>query len=194
MAKHTTVAVQTWACQLGASEASTVTVDIGDGLQAVLPRDHPAAVKYVAEGRTVTGPTFADSAPEVVEELGACFLEYMQCVFRVSTTTGWWDQAPVLYLPAYVYDDGQYACISINLEADPDALHRPFVLACQDGRDAMRLAHSTAVREMVEGSEASLLVPHIVDASTSDAREIAAEAGAVGACRQLRNVGVSASV
>lgn len=86
----------------------------------------------------------------------------------------------MLYLPAYAYEDGQYACISINLEADPDAWQRPFVLACQDGRDAVRLAHSVAVREMIEGSEASLLEPYIVDASADDAREMAEEAGAVG--------------
>lgn len=58
-----------------AAGLSTVTVDLGDGLQAVLPKDHQAAKELTNQGHTVAAPTFADDTdPEFVEELRTCML------------------------------------------------------------------------------------------------------------------------
>ncbi len=87
----------------------------------------------------------------------------------------------MLYVPAYVYEDGMYACISVNLDMRPDINQRMFVLACQDGRDAARLVHSRAVREMMEeGGARQLQEPYIMDMEPYEAQDIAGDADAAG--------------
>ncbi len=71
---------------LRAAAATTITVDMGDGLQAVLPRDHPDAELFMKEGSTIPAPVLTEDPgvlePEydLVEELG---------MVRVFVSTIW---------------------------------------------------------------------------------------------------------